>query len=41
MPKLSWNKFLDKHKGGACIEFGFIDYAVLQASLRKARPPAR
>jgi hypothetical protein len=37
MPKLSWNAFINKHKGGACIEFGFIDYAALQASMRKVR----
>jgi hypothetical protein len=37
MPKLSWNKFLDQHKGGPCIEFAFVDYATLQASLRRVR----
>jgi hypothetical protein len=37
MPRLRWNDFLNKHSGGACIEFGFIDYAALQASVRKAR----
>jgi hypothetical protein len=37
MPKLTWNKFLDTHKKGVCIDFVFVDYARMQREMRSAR----